>query len=345
YQSGAKISVDVRLREQNISDLAGKKLPEVEKILKLNDKHMDGYLKSHGGETREQLKIRILEFYSDLIIEQLVEPHYDFLESISTDKQSTSTEQSLSSPNNLSVDSISPPVPQAPPILKSESAPANSDKKSIPPLQTSNLSAISITITSPSPRSPSFQSPHPLLIPITSVRTPQNTPVQIKPSKFHRSRFPIKNILIVTHGGPIKLLFKHLIEELGFTIDPARLHRGYPKCTSVNTFTVTKKFFGDGDYEWRGEISAMNDVGHFAMAEEKWCPDEAVRRKLRATRGKIQASSSKDLSLEITNKTLPSLPAKSDFTVDSSSWSNPTPNSSPERSAPQVNTVKRSLGW
>ncbi|KAI9140856.1 histidine phosphatase superfamily [Paraphysoderma sedebokerense] len=77
-----------------------------------------------------------------------------------------------------------------------------------------------------------------------------------RPSKIH-------HILIVTHGGWIQRLMRHIIDELSFTLEDE--HRlGFPKNTGLYKFVIAKVFKSDGDYEWEGRVPLVNCVTHLA---------------------------------------------------------------------------------
>ncbi|KAJ3019915.1 UNVERIFIED_CONTAM: hypothetical protein HDU68_010437 [Siphonaria sp. JEL0065] len=362
YQPNAKTTTDIRLREQDLGDLAGKKVPDVQKLLKESDKHMDEYLKTKG-ETAAIFKSRVLEFYNDLVIDNLVEPHYDFMDAIAEQdakreaelivkrkkdskkealqQQSRISEEGSSlsnfgktpspTPLQISLPTESEMSPQASPSPLNKSKSAPTQFRLVPPLVTGNLS---FSNGLASPHSPSFHLPHPLLIPTSPVRSTTTA----APSQSYRQRrpqFPQQNILLVTHGGVIKTLFKHLTAELGFHVK--QFHGGFPKPTSVYEFVISKRFWKDGDYEWSGEIVQMNNVSHLAMMVEKH-GEEKDRLMMRAKRGKGLPQTNGEVNR------LPNLPKKSgEYIQDVSSAWFPTPQVSPEKSEPPK--VKRSLGW
>ncbi|KAI9344930.1 histidine phosphatase superfamily [Obelidium mucronatum] len=347
YQIGVKVTTDIRLREQDLADLAGKKVPEVQSVLKANDKHMDEYLKSKG-EPSAVFKARVLEFYNDLVIENLVEPHYDFLDSLAEqeakrdmelsarmkNQQPPSTEKSAKNPEQDASLTENPTPPTPGPLNKSQSAPAHSINSSplVPPLVTGNLSFSNCLA---SPHSPSYHLPHPLLVPTSPIRSTTTASPPPQNLRQRRPQFPQQHILLVTHGGVIKALFKHLTAELGFHVK--QLHVGFPKPVSVYEFVISKQFWKDGDYEWSGEVVQMNNVSHLAMMVEKH-GEEKDRLMMRARRGKGPPRTTND------GKALPNLPEKTDaYLKDVTSASCPTPQVSPEKSGPPK--VKRSLGW
>ncbi|KAI8800459.1 histidine phosphatase superfamily [Cladochytrium replicatum] len=88
------------------------------------------------------------------------------------------------------------------------------------------------------------------------------------PLKTRRPMMPTRNILIVTHGGWIQEILKHLIEELHFPA-ACEIQTGFPKTTGVFRFRIIKAWKKDGDYEWEGKITGMNSVAHLAGLNQK----------------------------------------------------------------------------
>ncbi|KAL7748591.1 hypothetical protein RI367_006002 [Sorochytrium milnesiophthora] len=82
----------------------------------------------------------------------------------------------------------------------------------------------------------------------------------IKPAKKETRTY---HILIVTHGGVIQRLLKHVVEELGFNVfDGKRI--GYPRHTGVYQLRISKVWHADGDYDWIGSVERINCVSHLA---------------------------------------------------------------------------------
>ncbi|KAJ3223442.1 hypothetical protein HDU81_009201 [Chytriomyces hyalinus] len=389
YQKEAKVTTDVRLREQDLGDLAGKKVPEVQRILKAADNHQDGYLKQKG-EPMESFKARVLDFYHDVIIENLVEPHYDFLDKLaeedarreqakakyhfkilqrtpsaihegaesSTPQVAPSEVENTGKPtaiigNAPAEVSIIPQAAPPSPLLKSKSAPANSATNShvartIPRLNT-GLTPSSIVQGLPSPHpSTSIALPHPLLTPTS----PNRPSIFDTKKRQRRPQFPQQRVLLVTHGGCIRLLLKHLMSELGFPVKEP--HPGFPKPTSVNQFVICKKFWNDGDYEWSGLVLHMNNVAHLADMEKRHGPKADTAgdgNETAAVDGK-QLKKGKDVAVRKHHNAgpLPGLPAKSGgYERDRSTDDWPTPQVSPEQQSPPEiegsKGPKKSLGW
>ncbi|OUM70421.1 hypothetical protein PIROE2DRAFT_19472 [Piromyces sp. E2] len=82
-------------------------------------------------------------------------------------------------------------------------------------------------------------------------------------------KFRMFHILIVTHGGFIKNLMKHLTEELKFKICCDE-QIGFPKNTGIYKFSIVNIKYTDTnhsikDYKWKGKIELMNCVAHLAI--------------------------------------------------------------------------------
>ncbi|ORX81979.1 phosphoglycerate mutase-like protein [Anaeromyces robustus] len=82
-------------------------------------------------------------------------------------------------------------------------------------------------------------------------------------------KFKMFHILIVTHGGFIKNLMKHLLEELKFKL-VCDEQIGFPKNTGIYKFSIVNIKYRDNDhsikdYKWKGKIELMNCVAHLAL--------------------------------------------------------------------------------
>lgn len=82
-------------------------------------------------------------------------------------------------------------------------------------------------------------------------------------------KFKMFRILIVTHGGFIKNLMKHLLEELNFKLC-CEEQFGFPKNTGIYKFSIVNIKYTDvnhsiKDYKWKGKIELMNCVAHLAL--------------------------------------------------------------------------------
>jgi len=82
-------------------------------------------------------------------------------------------------------------------------------------------------------------------------------------------KFKTFRILIVTHGGFIKNLMKHLLEELNFQLNCEEQY-GFPKNTGIYKFSIVNIKYADvnnsiKDYKWKGKIELMNCVAHLSL--------------------------------------------------------------------------------
>ncbi|KAI8841052.1 histidine phosphatase superfamily [Chytriomyces cf. hyalinus JEL632] len=321
YQKEAKVTTDVRLREQDLGDLAGKKIPEVQRILKAADNHQDGYLK-HKGEPMESFKTRMLDFYHDVIIENLVEPHYDFLDKVAEEDAKREEAKAKNHSKQLQTNLVPPAILEG----------AESSTPQIAPIEVANAG----TTTSS----------------VSNTTSPNRPSILDTKKRQRRPQFPQQRVLLVTHGGCIRLLLKHLMSDLGFPVKEP--HPGFPKPTSVNQFVICKKFWNDGDYEWSGLVLHMNNVAHLADMDKRHGPkaDLTGNGNVATTVDGKTLKKGNDVAVRKHHDTgpLPGLPAKSEsYERDRSTDDWPTPQVSPEQQSPPEIGVskgpKKSLGW
>lgn len=83
-----------------------------------------------------------------------------------------------------------------------------------------------------------------------------------------RVQMKTNSVLVITHGGWIQKLMKHLVEELGFHVE-AETQTGFPKAAGIYRFVIYK-VFKDGDYDWEGKLISMNDTSHMAALSQKY---------------------------------------------------------------------------
>ncbi|KAJ3046780.1 hypothetical protein HK097_000519 [Rhizophlyctis rosea] len=136
--------------------------------------------------------------------------------------------------------------------------------------------------------SPMFSSP--MLNTFDSVPmtpTTPSTPSLLSPAPFpHPQRQVEQHVLIVTHGGVITTLFKHLLDELQFPLAETIFKRqtGFPKNTSVYRFEIARVKTigaqGQKDFEWEGCVTLMNDVGHLAALPVREAEEAARDREM-----------------------------------------------------------------
>jgi broad specificity phosphatase PhoE len=114
-----------------------------------------------------------------------------------------------------------------------------------------------------------------------------------------------KSVLIVTHGGWIKHMFDHLINELKFTFPETQRETitHFPKNGSIYEFQIiqTETEF---DFEWHGHISLVNDVSYQSKMWKKMAvnynpsTDSASPKLLRKVR-QIQNAEKKHMDIDI----------------------------------------------
>jgi len=112
----------------------------------------------------------------------------------------------------------------------------------------------------------------------TNTNSNTNTNTNTKYRKFRMFR-----ILIVTHGGFIKNLVKHLMEELKFKVCCDEQY-GFPKNTGIYKFSIVNIKYTDvnhsiKDYKWKGKMELMNCVSHLAMLTSNEKKKEKQQRK------------------------------------------------------------------
>ncbi|TPX31143.1 hypothetical protein SmJEL517_g05462 [Synchytrium microbalum] len=77
----AKLTVDSRLREQDMGDLTGMPWRDAKAVLKSEDRSFEEHL-SQNGESVEDFTDRVVDFYSDVVEKHLLIPHHELLESL-----------------------------------------------------------------------------------------------------------------------------------------------------------------------------------------------------------------------------------------------------------------------
>ncbi|TPX37762.1 hypothetical protein SeLEV6574_g07882 [Synchytrium endobioticum] len=99
-----------------------------------------------------------------------------------------------------------------------------------------------------------------------------SSPALVTIKKPPPPRIQPTHILIVTHGGWIQRLMYHLLDELQFNLE-TDYAAGFPKNTGIYRFVISQVFKPDGDYEWEGKVTLMNDVSHMAHLTKKTSMD------------------------------------------------------------------------
>eukprot|EP00842_Homolaphlyctis_polyrhiza_P003957 jgi/Hompol1/4562/HPOL_003703-RA len=267
HHPGAPVIEDNRLREMarrslallNLGDLTGMLWPQVKEMLKKEDKHLDD-ITGRRGETHAQFKARVINLYGALISRHLVEPHDKVMASMSS-----MSLQSIAQPAPLSLKSdsrsvskehITATVPLIPGQIPEPSPASQSLKyKTTGAVDNSLNKSLSQSMRNMSlgPTAPTAST--------SSISNPVQLPVSLK----RQLQFKQRHILLVSHGGWIEQLMRHLIDDLKFQVhNNTQHHPGFPKSASVYQFMISKNYKADGDYEWAGTIPLMNCVGHLA---------------------------------------------------------------------------------
>ncbi|KAJ3193977.1 hypothetical protein HK101_003730 [Irineochytrium annulatum] len=237
HHANTEMAKDPRLREMDLGDLTGVTWAEAKKLLKQEDRSFQDHVKEKG-EGSKAFEARVVSFYTKLINEFIVEPHHELLQRNAQREDIDALEQEpqKAAPSSISTATASPrPHP------------------------------LSVEVTFPTPKTvgPPSPLPHPNLAPdVLHPTTASNG--NLNRQRARRLKLKRKNILIVTHGGWIHQLLKHLLDELGFEIEGDSNQRGFPKNTGIYRFTISKMFLEDGDYEWKGAFTTMNSLSHVA---------------------------------------------------------------------------------
>jgi broad specificity phosphatase PhoE len=273
--------------------LTGKPWPDIKPALTKMCKTYEEYLLQNGGEAFDAFQDRVLEFYASVIDKHLLDPSGMSLASLMhRDDDGYTPLQLETSMTQLSLQPASPlrqlhnpNAPKSPlerkvlTVLPSpggiHSVPENRNAVSFASVSQASMtnviekraSTIVFTVI-PTPKSDSVCSNTP--IQSLSTHKPMLSPLTI-PSpngNFEASPLPplpakIRKVLIVTHGGPIELLFSHLLNELA--CEAKEVHTGFPKGTSLYRLKINRTSNAQKDWEWRGKVETMNDVAHHAL--------------------------------------------------------------------------------
>ncbi|KAJ3044586.1 hypothetical protein HDV00_001512 [Rhizophlyctis rosea] len=224
------LTVDPRLREQNLGDLTGLDWPTAKQILKSEDRNFQDHV-ARSGEDPAFFTDRIVSFYADIIDKHLVQPHM------------RATGEFLDTPLNEKETVKRGSIMRRGSVFTPTANSSFGDRMMMSPMRT----GFSTPTSGAFPSTPLSPAPFP---------RPQRSVAQ--------------HILIVTHGGVISALFKYLLDDLSFPLADTIFKRqtGFPKHTSVYRFEIARISTigrdGDRDWEWEGCVTLMNDVGHLA---------------------------------------------------------------------------------
>ncbi|KAH6571931.1 hypothetical protein BASA50_006720 [Batrachochytrium salamandrivorans] len=178
------------------------------------------------GERPADFRTRVINFYCALISRHLVQPHEKMMASMSLQTTNPGISETASTEEK---------VGESPAVC--ESIDDTQPKESI-------LSKTHVTSNTES----------------CSAAMPNKSEHRIIPKIKQR------HVLLVTHGGWIEQLMKHLIGDLHFTVE-GRLEMGFPKTAAAYQFVISKSYKANGDYEWEGSIKLMNCLGHLASLQ------------------------------------------------------------------------------
>ncbi|KAI9327154.1 histidine phosphatase superfamily [Zopfochytrium polystomum] len=253
------ISTDKRLREMDLGDLTGMSWKDAKTLLRKEDRHLEDHVKEKG-ESDERFQERVLGFYGDIINTHLVSPHREGMDALAR-----SPGPRLSAPARVGrVDDTIAEKGQRPQSDRASDLPKDPAQAASP--RTKLTVSTSFNGNATSPRSPGAPSPlpHPSLAPSSlAAHTPSSAgfsgadlPSPTTQLSIHACRRLRKqHILIVTHGGWIKKMTDHLLNDLEF--DVKKEVRGFPKNSAVYRFTISwMPTPAMNDYEWKGRRRA-----------------------------------------------------------------------------------------
>lgn len=227
YHPEVPVTYDERLREKDLGDLAGMSWADAKTILREEGISLDDHV-AKTGESPKQFEDRIVGFYSEIIERFLLHPNR---------LPYSKSEETLGSLAKANSDvQLATPVGSEPPRTPGR-------KFSVLPEENLMKFGKNAGLVSPGADS---------VISLTSA------PKQKQP------RLKQNHVLLVTHGGPIQELMKHLINELGFVVQGPPPH-GFPKNSGVSRFVISRINKPDGiDYDWEGRIALYNCLTHLA---------------------------------------------------------------------------------
>ncbi|KAJ1561685.1 hypothetical protein HK405_003161 [Cladochytrium tenue] len=358
HHPAAAITLDPRLREQHLGDLAGVPWREAKRRLRELDLTLDERAVASGGERRSDVRAHVEEFYQDVVADHLVAPLHAAMDRLAAaaagrvglpavPEPATSRSEGERSPlggndaaggnpsdalkpssapgGRLSDDtrgdapalsvSLAPPSPSPAPQSTPGPAASAAEKPVLRP-PSARPAALSVSTTrhahtwdsTSDPDGP--PSPHPGLTPAallaaaaasaaagatpatsfascaSSPTTPSTQLATRAARRLHR-----RNILVVTHGGPIRALLALLLSrDLAFALPehlapPAasasssaaatvpRCVAAFPRTAAVYRLEIACVARGDRglavatDFDWRGAWSAINCVAHLARID------------------------------------------------------------------------------
>ncbi|ORX47543.1 phosphoglycerate mutase-like protein [Piromyces finnis] len=262
------------LREQDVGEFQGMTWQKCKEVLNERNISFEKALEEKG-ETSEKFYERVVQFYSYLVDKYVIEAN-----NIQT--KTLSRSNTFYSVNELSITSFDDLHSLA--LDDDEESKNNSVSKSSSYSNLANLIKNSSLSNSSSCYSISgmdydYSNPKDILLNkqiqnASLLQTAIQQNVEACNNKKTR-KFRMFKILIVTHGGFIKNLMKHLSEELNFK-PCCEEQYGFPKNTGIYKFSIVNIKYTDTnhsikDYKWKGKIELMNCVAHLAIltANEK----------------------------------------------------------------------------
>ncbi|KAJ3208688.1 hypothetical protein HK099_008674, partial [Clydaea vesicula] len=261
FHPSVPVHLRQELREQDLGNLTGLSWPLAKKILKKADKSMEEYMETNGtGESNQNFFERTQNFYTEIVKKHLVEPHSEILK-----KNMQIFENNLKLIDNEKVDKT----------------PNDSELKSIPIERRTSREILSSKCSLNSLLPGSIPSDDDLTAVGSKnnschLNIPQQQPQQKLDSLKNLKKVLLEKqikmketkILLMTHGGFIQNLLKFLKDELHFELKCEYSH-GFPKCTGIYKFLITKIEKPNFDYDWLGKIVLINGLSHLAVQIKK----------------------------------------------------------------------------
>jgi broad specificity phosphatase PhoE len=273
YQTDVPVIYTHDLREQDVGEFQGVSWQKCKEILNERNMTFEKALEEKG-EPSNKFYERVVQFYSYLIdryvidanniqtktlsrsntfysINELSITSFDDLQSLALDDDNTksNTVSASSSYSNLAS------------LIRNTAISRSSSSNSISNLNSDNNNPKEIIINKPFNQNSLLQAAVQKSVEASNNNGNNNT---VKTRKFKMFR-----ILIVTHGGFIKNLMKHLSEELKFQVC-CEEQWGFPKYTGIYKISIVNIKYKDvdhsiKDYKWKGKIQLMNCVAHLAL--------------------------------------------------------------------------------
>lgn len=300
------------LREQDIGDLAGLSWTKAKELFTKEETTFEKRLEKCGESTTKFYE-RIVEFYTFLINKYVIEANNiqtNFHEGL----KALSKSNSLCSINELSVSSFG----DLSGFDDASSTNSSYNENSFLSNLSNNNSGTFNTLENRNTINKS-----------SSTSSNNNNVLRNKIiSNLTTKKFRMFRILLVTHGGFIKNLFKHIMGELKFKVD-CDVQNGFPKNTSIYKFSIQHirikdEFKSLDDYKWRGKITLMNCVAHLAVLTTNMKKREKILKKEEMERNKEKAKRTSYLLKDICGD------IPSDFPGSSSSSKKNVPRSDPD---------------